>query len=128
MNRPSRGERLSAATTRYDGCLVLPTRIKRSFTAMVSSSLLVQTGEPGRHLGRAHLATLALLHLLRAQATHPLHQLLHLLELLHEAIDIPGGSAAAIGDAQATAAVDELRPATLLERHRADDGFHRLEL
>jgi hypothetical protein len=37
MNRPSRGERLSAATTRYDGCLVLPTRMRRSFTAMASS-------------------------------------------------------------------------------------------
>src|SRR5436190_11953535 len=34
MNRPSRGERESAATMRYCGCLVLPTRVRRSFTAM----------------------------------------------------------------------------------------------
>ena len=34
MNRPSRGDRLSAATMRYCGCLVLPTRVRRSFTAM----------------------------------------------------------------------------------------------
>src|SRR4051812_10979345 len=32
MNRPSRGERASAATMRYVGCLVLPIRMRRSFT------------------------------------------------------------------------------------------------
>src|SRR5688500_6753662 len=33
MNRPLRGERESAATTRYVGCFFLPIRIRRSFTA-----------------------------------------------------------------------------------------------
>src|SRR5688500_4686311 len=33
MNRPLRGERASAATTRYVGCFFLPIRMRRSFTA-----------------------------------------------------------------------------------------------
>src|SRR4051794_9924505 len=33
MNRPLRGERESAATTRYVGCFVLPIRMSRSLTA-----------------------------------------------------------------------------------------------
>src|SRR4029450_13580881 len=33
MNRPSRGERTSAATTRYVGCFFLPIRMRRSLTA-----------------------------------------------------------------------------------------------
>jgi hypothetical protein len=32
MNRPSRGLRSSATTTRYDGCFFLPTRIRRILT------------------------------------------------------------------------------------------------
>src|SRR5205085_6050679 len=38
MNRPLRGERESAATTRYVGCFVLPIRMSRSFTATVRTS------------------------------------------------------------------------------------------
>ena len=33
MNRPSRGERPSATTTRYVGCFFFPTRMRRIFTA-----------------------------------------------------------------------------------------------
>src|SRR5260221_10846079 len=36
--RPSRGDRASATTTRYVGCFVLPTRIKRIFTAIRNCS------------------------------------------------------------------------------------------
>src|SRR5262245_21099038 len=43
MKRPSRGDRESAATIRYCGCLVLPTRVRRSFTAMESPSEGVAT-------------------------------------------------------------------------------------
>src|SRR5438270_797338 len=41
MNRPFRGERESAATTRYVGCFVLPIRMSRSFTATVRTSFVV---------------------------------------------------------------------------------------
>src|SRR5437773_1877340 len=41
MNRPLRGERESAATTRYVGCFVLPIRMSRSFTATVRTSFVV---------------------------------------------------------------------------------------
>src|SRR5574338_1418281 len=34
MNRPLRGDRESAATTRYVGCFFLPIRMRRSLTAM----------------------------------------------------------------------------------------------
>src|SRR5262245_41550851 len=37
MNRPSRGARTSAATTRYVGCFCLPIRMRRSLTATVHS-------------------------------------------------------------------------------------------
>ena len=37
MNRPSRGLRASATTTRYVGCFFLPTRIKRILTANSNS-------------------------------------------------------------------------------------------
>src|SRR5215204_4630042 len=100
MKRPSRGDRLSAATTRYDGCLVLPTRIRRSFTA-ICSCLLVEAGVSRGQL-RHHLPALALLlHLLRAEAAHLLHHPLHLLELLDEAVDVGCRRAAPVGDPQA---------------------------
>src|ERR1700687_2996233 len=93
MNRPSRGERASAATTRYVGCLVLPIRMRRSFTATTVLSLLtsasVETGEPGRHGRPAPLA------LLGAETAHLLHHLLDVLELLDEAVDLSSARAAA---------------------------------
>src|SRR5207237_8740322 len=39
-HRPLRGERESAATTRYVGCFVLPIRMSRSFTATVHTSFV----------------------------------------------------------------------------------------
>src|SRR5689334_4441293 len=126
MKRPSRGERLSAATTRYDGCLVLPTRMRRSFTAMCVG-LLVEAREPGRQLrhGGPAPALLLLAEALGAQATHPLHHPLHLLELLDEPVHLARRGAAAGGDAQPPAAVDDLGPAALLHRHRVDDRLDR---
>src|SRR5689334_15510447 len=54
MNRPLRGDRESAATTRYVGCLVLPIRMSRSFTATVCTSLCQGTHlrGPASLLGR----------------------------------------------------------------------------
>src|SRR5262249_5874168 len=95
MKRPSRGERLSAATTPAWSC----PRASGGASLPCVFALLVEAGEPGRQL-RHHRPPLALLlHFLGAQATHPLHQLLHLLELLHEAVDLAGAGAAAGGDA-----------------------------
>ena len=51
MKRPSRGERESAATMRYCGCLVLPTRVRRSFTAMCAVLLETCEIEPGKVIG-----------------------------------------------------------------------------
>ncbi len=58
----------------------------------------------------------------------PLHHLLHLAELLDEAVDVTDRGAAAVGDAGAAAAVDDLGLAPLLRGHRADDRLDRLQL
>src|SRR5690606_28864712 len=60
MNRPSRGERASAATMRYWGCFFLPTRVRRSLTAMGAVSWmqienherLAGNGAPTTRVGR----------------------------------------------------------------------------
>src|SRR4051794_19777461 len=52
MNRPSRGERESAATMRYCGCLVLPTRVRRSFTAMGGEPSSASSNGCGTNRGR----------------------------------------------------------------------------
>src|SRR5688500_9772077 len=109
MNRPSRGERPSAATTRYVGCLVLPMRMSRSFTAIRSQSL--SSVETGVHLGLHRLERLevgelaartlaALLALLPApaEARDALHHLRHLFELLAQLVDLGHRGAAAVGD------------------------------
>src|SRR3954452_15292649 len=53
MNRPLRGERESAATTRYVGCFVLPMRMSRSFTATCNTSF--DTWGPTSVVGREPL-------------------------------------------------------------------------
>src|SRR5438270_12603027 len=112
MKRPSRGERASAATTRYDGCFFLPMRLRRSLTA--TRSLLVETlGELGHELLRA------------AQPLGPLaehlHHLLHVLELLQQLVDLGGGHPAAVGDPQPPRAVDDRWITAFVRRHGADD-------
>src|SRR4029453_11285887 len=150
MNRPSRGDRESAATTRYVGCFFLPMRIRRSLTAtrvllsFVSgvARLLVEARQ-GERLTRcgpaattrgchpaAALAALAALlaapyTLGPGQSRHALHQLLHLAELLDQLADVCGLGAAAVGDPQAAGAVDDVGLDPLLACHRADD---RLDL
>src|SRR5688572_5254390 len=48
MNRPSRGARESVTTTRYEGCLVLPTRVRRILTATAGPLLVIVVPEvPG---------------------------------------------------------------------------------
>src|SRR4051794_27447519 len=113
MNRPSRGERPSAATTRYVGCLVLPMRMSRSFTAIRSQSLssveteVVHLGLHGlellevRKLAARTLAALLALLPTAAQPGHALHHLRHLFELLAQLVDLAHRGAAAVGDPQA---------------------------
>src|SRR5205807_1466939 len=62
-------------------------------------------------------------HLLQA-----FHHLLELRVLLQEPVDVGDLGAAALGDARAAAAVDDLRLHPLLGRHRADDGLVLLEI
>src|SRR5437764_9642809 len=108
MKRPSRGERESAATTRYVGCFFLPMRLRRSLTAI---SLLTQARS-------SHVRELRHQFLGAAQSLGPLaehlHHLLDFLELLEQLIDLGGGHPAAGGDPQAPGAVDHLRLASLL--------------
>src|ERR1700712_1587417 len=99
MNRPSRGERLSATTTRHWGSFFPPTRVSRMLTA-------ISAGE-GRGLALPHQLTqighLALL--------DPAHELAHLVELLDELVDLLDRRPGALGDAQPARALDQLRVA-----------------
>ncbi len=62
------------------------------------------------------------------EAAHALHHLLHLLELLQERIDLCGGRAAPVGDAQPARTVHQIGLAALVERHRPDDRLDPLQL
>src|SRR4051795_7385477 len=99
MNRPSRGERRSATTTRHWGSFFPPTRVSRMLTAISAE----QDSEPGGV--RSRPTGSALSHQL-TQVGHlalldPAHQLAHLLELLDELIDLLGGRSRPAGDALA---------------------------
>src|SRR5689334_3882184 len=138
MNRPSRGERPSAATTRYVGCLVLPIRIRRSFTAIcVSTSCSSVETELVAHLGLQRLELLEVGELARAllallplapESGQPLHHLRHLFELLLQLVDLTHRGAAAVGDPHAPRSVDEIGVDALRRRHRADDRLDPSEL
>src|SRR3954469_15132914 len=116
MKRPSRGERLSATTTRHTGSLRPPTRVSLMLTAITD-------GEPsGRFVGgragssphhRAEVGHLALL--------QPAHELAHLAELLDQLVDLLHRRAGAVGDTRPAPALDDVRPPALLRRHRQDD-------
>src|SRR5437867_13393487 len=119
MKRPSRGERASAATTRYVGCFFLPMRLRRSLTATLL--LLVETlGQLGHELLGASQPH-------RSLAEH-LHHLLHVLELLEQLVDLGRGHPAAVGDPQPPRAVDDCRITALVRRHGADDGLDATDL
>src|SRR3954463_2046535 len=81
MNRPSRGDRRSATTTRHWGSFFPPTRVSRMLTAISAEEDSERRG-PASPLSHqlpevGHLALL----------DSP-HQLAHLLELLDELVDL----------------------------------------
>src|SRR5437762_9656905 len=109
MNRPSRGARESATTTRYRGRLVVPVRLSRIDTATSSPP---QCGKSRQvlHAGKLPLHALELL-----------HHLLELRVLLQEPVDVLDARAAAPRDPLAPAAVDDLRVAPLRsEEHTSE--------
>src|SRR3712207_98850 len=93
MNRPSRGERLSATTTRHTGSFFPPLRVSLMLTAIGRGSLA--PSHQGAEVG--HLAL-----------GEPAHQLAHLAELLDELVDLLDRGARAGGDALAAAALDDV--------------------
>src|SRR5439155_16059654 len=108
MKRPSRGERLSATTTRHCGSFFPPTRVSLMLTAISArqdsaSALSHQLAEVG------HLALL-----------DAAHQLAHLLELLDQLVDLLDRHARAPGDPQPARALDQVGMAPLVRRHRQD--------
>src|SRR4051812_22505291 len=116
MKRPSRGERRSATTTRHCGSFFPPKRVSRMLTAI--------SGEQDSDSALAHeLAEIGHLALL-----DPAHQLAHLVELLDELVDLLDGRAGALGDPQPPRALDQLRVAALVGRHREHDGLDAVEL
>src|SRR5829696_5002113 len=127
MKRPSRGERWSETTTRQIGFFLLPTRVRRTRTAIERERLAEAAGfarrpamllsSAGQLLQRWHLPACDLL-----------HDFLHLPELLHELRDSLDGGAGAAGDPAPARAVDDLRVGALLRSHRADDGLEAVEL
>src|SRR2546428_60590 len=115
MNRPSRGERESATTTRYVGLRVVPVRLSRIETATSSPPQCGKAWKP--RPGQLALQPLELL-----------HHLAELRVLLEQPVDVLHAGAAAAGDALAAAAVDDLGMAALLGRHGADDGVEAGEI
>src|SRR5262245_15255166 len=102
MNRPSRGDRESATTTRYAGRRFDPIRLNRIATGTTSPP----------HGGKSRKPPLAF---------QLLHQLAELGVLLEQAVHVLHAGAAAARDALATAAVDDVRVRALRRRHRRDD-------
>src|SRR5438105_1318037 len=110
MNRPSRGERLSATTTRQTGSFRPPTRVSLIATDKLG---FLRKSWFGRLAAAHHGAEIR--HLPRLQAAH---HLAHLAELLDELVDLLDGGSRAGGDPGPAAALDDVRLAPLLERHR----------
>src|SRR4051794_25837093 len=119
MERPSRGARLSATTTRQTGSLRPPTRVSLIATAIVAKEPSGRSAPALAH-HRPDVGHLALL-----QAAH---QLAHLAELLDELVDLLHGGAGAGGDAGPAAPLDDVRPPPLLLGHREDDRLDAVEL
>src|SRR3954454_18967288 len=102
MNRPSRGDRPSAATRRYVGCFFFPIRIRRSFNATCSSPTY-------RFRGRESPALLALLTPHPGDLAETLHHLLDFLELLQEQVHFRSRGPASVRNPQPSGAVDGIR-------------------
>src|SRR5690348_8127092 len=126
MKRPSRGARLSATTTRHTGSLRPPTRVSLIATAIVAQepSGCARPARDGSPAALAHHGA-DVGHLALRQ---PAHHLAHLAELLDELIDLLHGGARAGCDPLPAAALDDVRLAALLERHRQDDRLDPVEL
>src|SRR2546428_5505048 len=103
MNRPSRGERESATTTRYAGFRFEPIRRNRIATTL----------SPPHSHGETRKRPALPLDLL--------HQFSELRELLEQPVDVLHRGAAAARDALPAAAADDLRVASLTRGHRRDD-------
>src|ERR1700742_4869608 len=116
MKRPSRGERRSATTTRHCGSFFPPTRVSLMLTAI---SARQDSGSALAH----ELAQVGHLALLDAA-----HQLAHLVELLAQRVARLDADPRAPGDPQPPRALDQLRPAPLLRRHREDDRLDAVHL
>src|SRR5919201_3398741 len=115
MNRPSRGACESATTTRYDGRLDRPVRLRRMET----------TSSPPWHRKRRQATQLPALARHALQLSHHLPKLRVLLE---QPIDVLHAGAAAPRDPLAPAAVDHLRMRSLGRRHGRDDGVETAEV
>src|SRR3954453_11160973 len=124
MMRPSRGERWSATTTRQTGSFFPPMRVSLSRTAMRRGSVAACKKGLRPLLALAHQRA-EVWHLAAGQA---LHQLAHLGELLDELVDLLDVGTRAARDAQPARALDELRAAPLLGRHRQDDRLDAIHL
>src|SRR2546421_2517567 len=115
MKRPSRGERESATTTRYDGRRVEPIRLSRIDTATWSPPECWKARQ-------VHARELSL------ESLELFHHLSELRVLLEQAVDVLHGRPAAPSDPLASAAVDDLRMAPLARRHGRDDGVEAAEI
>src|SRR3954453_17483633 len=124
MDRPSRGERLSATTTRHTGSLRPPTRVSLMLTLMSAEEVSAR-----RWLG----AGVGLLPHHRAEVGHlallqPAHELAHLAELLDQLVNLLDRGPRPVGDPRAAAALDDVRPPALVRGHRQDDRLDAVEL
>src|SRR4051794_15031847 len=115
MNRPSRGERRSATTTRHWGSFFPPTRVSRMLTAI--------SARQDSGLSLAH----DLAEIRHLSPLDPPHHLAHLVELLDELVDLLDRRARALGDAQAPRALDQLGVAALIWGHREHDRLDAVE-
>src|SRR3954468_16316820 len=122
MNRPSRGERRSATTTRHWGSFFPPTRVSRKLTAISAEQDSVRSQPTGSALAHqlAEIGHLALL--------DPAHQLAHLLELLYQLVDLLDARARPLGAAPAPRALEQLRMAALVRRHQQHDRLDAVEI
>src|SRR4051794_21139585 len=100
MDRPSRGERLSATTTRHTGSLRPPTRVSLMLTAIGSERVAAVGSAPALAHHGAEVGHLALL--------QPAHELAHLAELLDELVDLLDRGPRARGDACPAPALDDV--------------------
>src|SRR5204862_3686450 len=134
MNLPSRGERESAATTRYTGFFFDPTRVNLSLTANLLPPGLLLLAFALRLSGRGRAGAVRRARCRQSwqgrhlPAAHLLHQLRHLLASLEQLVDLLDLGAAPAGDPLPARAVDQVRQRPLARRHREDDPLDTREL